>query len=342
MISFCCAEGAAAATLHVGVTTADDVSVYSAPASGASALIKLARGSEVAVLASNGDYYKISTRNGAAVTGYVPKQVIQLSGVTTDTSAQQPSATPAGAPMPTASQIAPAMTQTAEVTPAAASATPAPASGYAQTNWQPPEDGRRANITAQERALWDAAPARLAEYQKINKDVVAWLRIPNTNVNHPIVVYKDNNKYLKTDVYGKKSNGGTIFLDCQNLYSQKHLSAYGHNMHKSKTMMNNLVKYKEASFFAATPVICFYGYGASEWELFSAFVDSYDGKKNGNLTRAAFTSDSDFLSFCSMLQKKSKIKTDVVIRPTDQILTLVTCSYEFSNARFFVHFRRVA
>ena len=44
----------------------------------------------------------------------------------------------------------------------------------------------------------------------------------------------------------------------------------------------------------------------------------------------------------AQLRQYSKFPTDTVLEPDDQILTLVTCTYEEENARFVVQARRIA
>ena len=46
-----------------------------------------------------------------------------------------------------------------------------------------------------------------------NPDVVAWIQIPGTQINYPVVQGKDNDYYLHRDLNGQKSTAGTIFLD---------------------------------------------------------------------------------------------------------------------------------
>lgn len=44
-----------------------------------------------------------------------------------------------------------------------------------------------------------------------NPDVVAWIQIPGTQINYPVVQGKDNDYYLHRDLNGQKSTAGTIF-----------------------------------------------------------------------------------------------------------------------------------
>ena len=65
-----------------------------------------------------------------------------------------------------------------------------------------------------------------------NPDVVAWIQIPGTQINYPVVQGKDNDYYLHRDLNGQKSTAGTIFLDYADRadFSSLHNVLYGHHM----------------------------------------------------------------------------------------------------------------
>ena len=46
-----------------------------------------------------------------------------------------------------------------------------------------------------------------------NEDVAAWLQIPGTQINYPVVHGEDNDYYLHHDLNGQETVAGTIFLD---------------------------------------------------------------------------------------------------------------------------------
>ena len=75
---------------------------------------------------------------------------------------------------------------------------------------------------------WDALRA-------INPDVVAWLLIPGTNVNYPIVKGADNEYYLSHDFGGEAgwlAQYGAVFMDWRNNpdWSDESYFMYGHHM----------------------------------------------------------------------------------------------------------------
>lgn len=71
--------------------------------------------------------------------------------------------------------------------------------------------------------------------RSINPDIVAWVYIPGTNVNYPVVHTDDNDTYLATSFNGDQPVGvhpGTIFLDMGNKadFSDANNVMYGHHM----------------------------------------------------------------------------------------------------------------
>lgn len=86
--------------------------------------------------------------------------------------------------------------------------------------------------------------------RKINPDIVAWITIPGTVVNYPIVQTTDNSKYLSTTFEGTKNACGTIFMNTYNRtnFSDWNTVLYGHNM-RNGSMFAVLNKYKKESFY---------------------------------------------------------------------------------------------
>lgn len=66
----------------------------------------------------------------------------------------------------------------------------------------------------------------------INPDVVAWIYMPGTAINYPVVKGGDNEYYLHTDFNGSYVRGGAIFLDYTNsgTFAEENNVIYGHHM----------------------------------------------------------------------------------------------------------------
>ena len=114
----------------------------------------------------------------------------------------------------------------------------------------------------------------LAACQVQNGDFIAWLSIPGTPIDYPVVRAADNDYYLGRDVEKRKSAYGAIFMDFRNAdpAQQKHIILYGHNM-KNGTMFHDLMNYKQKSFFDEHRIINLLWDGVdTQWEIFVAYI----------------------------------------------------------------------
>lgn len=68
--------------------------------------------------------------------------------------------------------------------------------------------------------------------QERNEDVVAWIHVPGTNINYPILEGATNDTYLRLDIDRNWSVAGSIFLEENNNndFKDGNTIIYGHNM----------------------------------------------------------------------------------------------------------------
>jgi SrtB family sortase len=179
--------------------------------------------------------------------------------------------------------------------------------------------------------------SKFISLRKTNSQTTGWITIAGTVINYPVVKGTDNKFYMNHNFYRQYSAAGTIFLDYRNSILPgspvgRNLILYGHNM-KNGTMFQNLMRYKNSTFFYNHRTVRFDTlYKNIEWKIFAAYVTS----TSFAYTRTSFSSNTDYLSFIRKCQAKSKFKTTVVLTANSQILTLSTCTYEFSGAHFVV------
>lgn len=83
-----------------------------------------------------------------------------------------------------------------------------------------------------------------------NNDYLFWLYIPNTKIDYPVMMSKDNKDYLHSSFYKEKLYAGTLFIDAlsQKQENQDNLIVYGHNM-KDGSMFGTLKKWRSAKYF---------------------------------------------------------------------------------------------
>lgn len=177
-----------------------------------------------------------------------------------------------------------------------------------------------------------------ASAQAMNPDVYAWIWIPGTNIDYPILQSEteDDAYYLNHTIEKKEGLPGTIYTE---KYNEKEFSSpvtvvYGHNM-KNGSMFADLHKYEDRSFFDANPYIYIYLPNRTlKYHIFSAtpFDDRYIlGSYN-------FSSKIDFEEYLDELRStiNGNVNMDVMVLPQTGILTLSTCIADSANERFLV------
>jgi len=190
---------------------------------------------------------------------------------------------------------------------------------------------KKASLNAAQREKFD-------KMRSVNPDYAGWLSISGTAVDYPVVKGEDNKFYLNHGFEMESNVAGAIFMDYRNKNdgTDKNIVIYGHNM-KNGTMFKGLMGYKRTGFFDDNRFIVFNdGREESVWEIFSAYVTD----TGFNYIRTEFT-DLQFDVFVREISNKSMHNADGDMEGIDEVLTLSTCSYEFDDARFVVHARKI-
>ncbi len=176
----------------------------------------------------------------------------------------------------------------------------------------------------------------------VNSELVGWITIPNTNLDVQVVQTEDNDKYLKKDFYEKTSRYGCPYMDYRNnpQYLDDNTIIYGHHM-SDGLMFSNLDKYKDVEGYKESPVFQFDTlYDTYNCKVIGAFVTNSNASDDNNYifnyTVTSFMSDEKFMSFVDEIKARSFFTTGVQVQADDKLITLSTCSYEFSDARLVV------
>ena len=175
--------------------------------------------------------------------------------------------------------------------------------------------------------------------KEINPDTIAYIKINNTNINYPVVKYKDNDFYLNHNFEKKVNSGGWLFADYKNNFDEtdKNIIIYGHNM-KDKSMFGTLSRtitnewQNDQSNLLITLVTEKDQYTYKIFSTYRINNEEYYIKTN-------FNSDNEYINFLSTIKKRSNKYYDVPLNENDQILTLSTCSG--NNKRIVVHAKLV-
>lgn len=168
-------------------------------------------------------------------------------------------------------------------------------------------------------------------WSETNKDIVAWLYSPDTEINFPIVQSSDNNYYLRRRLDGKYSISGTPFMDFRNAedFSDFNSIIYGHNM-KTDMIFGTLPDYEKQEYYDKHSVMWLITPTRSyRLDILAGYYTSP-------------TSDSyklyyDRASFDAYIEQsigKSTFKSNFSLDQSARIVTLSTCSDTDAGMRY--------
>ena len=184
------------------------------------------------------------------------------------------------------------------------------------------------------------------ELLAINPDVVGWITLDNTHIDHPILQGQTNLSYINTDVYGDFSLAGSVFLDSRNdgNFKDTYSLIYGHHMENSK-MFGDLDLYKEEEFFrenqTGTLILPDRTY---KLEIFATLLVPSSQESIFTPTRWQGGIDKliKFTRKNPLYINEGTINNMMESADEDpQILALTTCSSEFTDARTVILTRMV-
>lgn len=123
-------------------------------------------------------------------------------------------------------------------------------------------------------------------------------------------------------------------MDYRNFGSgyDKNTIIYGHNM-KDRQMFGDLSLFMDPDFANSHSTISIDTlYGTERYRIFSVYFE----EANIDLIQTSFQ-ENEFELFLSKIKTASVYDFDINVSDSDKILTLITCSYEIDNGRYFVH-----
>ena len=187
-------------------------------------------------------------------------------------------------------------------------------------------------VQQSESAVGEQAMVDLSAYLAQNPDFVAWLRIPGTNVDYPVVQTDDPDYYLNHTFSGKSSVVGTLFslADADYAAPGRNSAIYGHHLRSSgEKMFTSLMRYKNPDFYEDNKTIVLDSlYRRSEYTIF-AVVNMKVG--DWEPSRTMFSGDAAFMAFVNRAKSESLYDTGVEVGADDHILTLITCDRSYAG-----------
>lgn len=185
-----------------------------------------------------------------------------------------------------------------------------------------------------------------------NQDVVGWIKINDTSIDFPVVQQKDNIYYSRKNFYGEYDRRGSIWLDARNKMGRgrnglsKNTILYGHNLTQDECIFRDVTKYRDLEYYKNHPTVEFDTiYNDYTWKVFACFVttvdEEYDGGNVFYYIDPTITDDQTQAFASECLTRSYFVNPAVDIQPTDKLLCLSTCTYDYNRGSNYIETRCV-
>ena len=177
------------------------------------------------------------------------------------------------------------------------------------------------------------------ELQEINPDIYAWIYIPNTYIDYPILQREgDHQFYLSANYMGYYEFAGSIYTEDLNSkdFTDPNTVVYGHNM-LNGTMFRTLYNFRDFTFFEQNPFVYVYLPDRTlTYEVFSA----YEYSNAHLLTKFDFNDRDVFAEYLEYATNPTEAmfcnRREIPVTPDDRIITLSTCLGNIETSRYLV------
>lgn len=169
--------------------------------------------------------------------------------------------------------------------------------------------------------------AQVRQLSAEHSDSVAWLYIPDTNINYPVMQSGDNDYYAHRAADGSYLYAGSLFMDyrCSSDFSDFNSVIYGHNM-GNRTMFADISNYENEEFFMNHS----FGWLTTEDEV--RLIDFFAVARTTD-TSGLYIADPTFEEWDSQLRNCASIYKEIGISKEDNLITLSTCTSAEGNSR---------
>lgn len=169
------------------------------------------------------------------------------------------------------------------------------------------------------------------DWEKAKKEyptIQAWIEIPGTKIDYPILQGEDNSYYLNRDYKGDWDFLGSIFMDYrQDPDFSKNLNTfiYGHTVDTrwESPKFGELANYYDEKFFNEHRTVYIYTPNkVYEGTVFGVHSDSADTRSR----EMEFLNQTDFLSYAKFMKDNSSVKNDFDVSNIKNMITLWACT----------------
>ena len=180
-------------------------------------------------------------------------------------------------------------------------------------------------------------PIDFESLQAINPEIYAWLRVPDTDIDYPILQHEDEDQsyYLTRDIYGKSQQAGSIYTEYYNSkdFKDPNTIIYGHNM-KNGSMFHNVRYFAEQEFFDEHEELYIY---MPEKILKYEIIACYEYDDRHLLGSFDFFDEEVFSEYLEEIMNPrsmyAMVREGITLTTEDKLVTLSTCVANKPNNR---------
>ncbi|MBQ4612270.1 MAG: nicotinamide-nucleotide amidohydrolase family protein [Clostridia bacterium] len=182
----------------------------------------------------------------------------------------------------------------------------------------------------------------------INRDIAGWVRIPETELNYPVTVYRDgyydNHSFNdQFSVYGQPYFDKTATVDA---LSSRSVTVIRGNNTRDGQMFSSLLSYRRIAYLREHPIVEMNTlYDTARWEIFAVLVvDDHARASEFEYYREHFADNAAFDDYIAKLKQRSLFECSATPNAEEDILLLVTNAereYHVSGAHLVVAARRL-
>ena len=188
-------------------------------------------------------------------------------------------------------------------------------------------------------SAYEGCPVDFDGMWEVNKDVYAWITVPGTVIDYPILQHAtDNTYYLNYNIDGSYGYPGCIYTENLNSkdFTDNNTVIYGHNM-KNGSMFAGLHKFEDADFFNEHKQVLIYTPEREyDYTIFAAYI--YDDRHL--MYSFNFADEQVYATYLEDIQNmrsmNALIREDITVTAEDKIITLVTCIGNQPSKRLLV------
>lgn len=174
-----------------------------------------------------------------------------------------------------------------------------------------------------------------ATLKATNPDIVAWIYVPGTPINYPVVQGDDNEEYLHKAFDGSTgwlASAGTIFLDAQNAndFSDRNSALYGHHMNNGSMFASLADFVDQGTFDEHRDIYVLTPKGNYRLKTFAVV------KTTGSdaIVQTSFANESSYQAYVQDKLDRSVVsQSDLTAASINQSMLFSTCEYTQNDGR---------